>query len=64
MGCRSRDGNNPNTKVNNATTIYSDDNGLGRFAEQMGLEVIHSWDLPTPQPKQQGLFEHTEPDGE
>ena len=40
-------------KVNNVSAIYSDDNGLGKFANQMGIDCIHSWDLPTPQPRQQ-----------
>jgi len=32
--------------VNNATAIYSDDNGLASFAKQMGIDCIDSWDLP------------------
>jgi hypothetical protein len=45
-------------KVNNATAIYSDDNGLATFASQMGIDCIHSWDLPLPKAKQIELFEN------
>jgi hypothetical protein len=44
-------------KVNNATAIYSDDNGLATFANQMGIDCIHSWDLPLPKAKQIEMFE-------
>ena len=42
-------------KANNVTTIYCNDEGLAKFAEQQGLSVVRCWQLPPPQPKQQAL---------
>jgi hypothetical protein len=39
------------TKVNNASIIYSDDNGVRSFAQQSGLTVIGLAQLPLPPPK-------------
>jgi hypothetical protein len=44
-------------KVNNAIAIYSDDKGLANFAKEMGMDCVHSWDLPAPKPRQPNLFE-------
>jgi predicted nucleic acid-binding protein len=38
-------------KVNEARTIYSDDQDLGRFAKSVGLKVVCTWDLPIPASK-------------
>lgn len=38
-------------KVNEARTIYSDDQDLGRFARSVGLRVVCTWDLPIPASK-------------
>lgn len=35
-------------KAHGASAIYSDDKGVGTFAEQNGLEVIKTWTLPLP----------------
>lgn len=35
-------------KANNADTIYSDDQGLQKFAEKNGLKVVLTWDIPLP----------------
>lgn len=42
-------------KANQATSIYSDDNSLGNFANSVGLRVVRTWELPLPPPKQQPL---------
>jgi predicted nucleic acid-binding protein len=39
-------------KAHGATTIYSDDEGLGKFAKKQSLTVIKTWDLPLPHAKQ------------
>lgn len=38
-------------RVNEARTIYSDDQDLGRFAKSVGLRVVCTWDLPIPASK-------------
>jgi hypothetical protein len=43
--------------VNNASTIYTDDGDMIKFAKSQGLDVVSSWDLPEPREKQAGLFE-------
>jgi predicted nucleic acid-binding protein len=44
-------------KANNVTAIYSDDKGLGNFAEKNGLKVVRTWELPLPEvDAQQDLF--------
>jgi len=41
-----------------ATTIYSDDEGLAKFASIVGIEVVQTWSMPLPPVDlQQGLFE-------
>ena len=35
-------------KVNMATVIYSDDKGMATFAEQNGLAIVQTWQLPLP----------------
>lgn len=37
-------------KVNGAHTIYTDDDGLMKFAQKNDLEVVLTWDLPLPPP--------------
>jgi predicted nucleic acid-binding protein len=39
-------------KVNNVCRIYSDDDGLGKFAKRCGIDVVRSWELPLPPAKQ------------
>lgn len=43
-------------KVHNVTAIYSDDKGLGNFAEKNGLKVVRTWELPLP-PEKEPLFQ-------
>lgn len=43
-------------KVNGAHTIYSDDDGVRKFASRIGLKVISTWDLPIP-PSKTPLFD-------
>ncbi len=43
-------------RVNDAHTIYSDDQDLGKFAKQAGLRVVSTWDLPIP-PSKTTLFD-------
>lgn len=43
-------------RVNEAHTIYSDDQDLGKFASSAGLKVVCSWDLPIP-PSRTPLFD-------
>jgi predicted nucleic acid-binding protein len=38
-------------KVNETDAIYTDDENLTKFAEQNGLTVVHTWQLPLPPPK-------------
>lgn len=35
-------------KVNGADTLYTDDSNQTVFAEQIGLKVVHTWDLDLP----------------
>lgn len=35
-------------KVEGATAIYSDDDGLGRYAKRFGLEIVRLIDIPVP----------------
>jgi len=49
-------------KANGAHTIYSNDNGIRRFAEQHGIKVIRMWELPRPAIEaQRSLLEDLEP---
>ena len=44
-------------RTKGATKIYSDDEGLAKFASNLGIEVIPSWSMPLPPTDpQQGLF--------
>ena len=43
-------------RVNDAHTIYSDDQDLGRFAKNAGMKVVCTWDLPIP-PSKTPLFD-------
>lgn len=43
-------------KVNNATTLYTDDGEMIKFAKRVGIETVSSWELPTPREKQAELF--------
>jgi predicted nucleic acid-binding protein len=43
-------------KAHGASTIYSDDDDLGKFAKQQSLAVVTTWELPLPQAKQIGLL--------
>lgn len=42
-------------KVNGATMIYSDDDGLAKFAKSNGIQPVHTWQLPQPRWKQESL---------
>lgn len=45
-------------RTRGATTIYSDDEGLAKFAANIGIQVVPSWSMPLPPiDPQQGLFE-------
>jgi len=44
-------------RTRGAAKIYSDDEGLAKFASNLGIEVIPSWSMPLPPTDpQQGLF--------
>jgi hypothetical protein len=44
-------------RVNGARTIYSEDEGVYKFATTRGLSVVRSWELPLPpEPPQMALF--------
>jgi len=45
-------------KVNSAHTIYSDDEGVKKFAERYGIFVVRTWELPLPQ-ERHPLFRNT-----
>lgn len=45
------------SKANGAHTIYSDDDGVRRFAERHGLRVVGTWQLPYPKIEAQRNFE-------
>lgn len=38
-------------RVNNAHTIYSDDEGVKKFAERYSINVVRTWELPIPTEK-------------
>ncbi len=42
------------TKVNGASTIYTDDQGISGFANHAGLDVVGIFDLPLPSEDSQG----------
>jgi hypothetical protein len=45
-------------RIRGATTIYSDDEGVAKFAANVGIQVVPSWSMPLPPvDPQQGLFE-------
>ena len=35
-------------KTNGAKRIYSDDEDVTKFATRIGIEVMHTWELPLP----------------
>lgn len=44
-------------RTRGVTTIYSDDEGLAKFASMLSIQVIHTWSMPLPPvDPQQGLF--------
>lgn len=45
-------------RVMGVSQIYSDDDGVARFAEQIGLPVMRSWEMPLPpeETQQASLF--------
>ena len=45
-------------RVEGATRIYADDKGLISFARTLSMDVISTWDLPFPPPRQTGLFDN------
>lgn len=45
-------------RVNQVEKIYSDDDGIKKFADLIGMEVIQTWEMPLPPEDSQGtLFE-------
>jgi predicted nucleic acid-binding protein len=48
------------SKVHQVHTIYSDDNDVRVLAENIGIKVVPSWELPLP-PSDAPLFENIEP---
>ncbi|MHA1567341.1 MAG: type II toxin-antitoxin system VapC family toxin [Alphaproteobacteria bacterium] len=44
-------------RVENATALYSDDLGVRRFGEAMGMTVIGSWELELPPKNPQGSLD-------
>jgi predicted nucleic acid-binding protein len=48
-------------KANGARTIYSNDDGVKRFAEPLGIKVVKMWELPRPPVEtQQNMFDSLE----
>lgn len=47
-------------KAYGATTIYSDDEGLAKFAKKQSITVIKTWELPLPRAKQIDLLPEPE----
>lgn len=46
-----------------ATKIYSDDDGVAKFAAEIGVEVVPTWSMPLPPTDpQQPLFDKDDPD--
>jgi hypothetical protein len=43
-------------RVYNVTEIYSDDSGVKAFADQIGMRVIRSWEMPIPPMAEPSLF--------
>lgn len=43
-----------NCKVHSVETLYCDDGNMKRLAEQIGIKVISSWELPLPPEPPQG----------
>lgn len=43
-----------NCKVHKVDTIYCDDQNMRSLAEQVGISVVHSWELPLPPEPPQG----------
>jgi hypothetical protein len=48
-------------RTNSAQTIYSDDNGIRSFAEDVGIKVVSSWQLDLPESKTPLLDQIEEP---
>jgi predicted nucleic acid-binding protein len=42
-------------KVNRATKIYSDDEGVEKFAKRCGIPVVKTWEMPLPHIAQPGF---------
>jgi hypothetical protein len=47
-------------KVNGATKIYSDDEGVDKFAKRCGILVVKTWELPLPEMQQPNLLSEIE----
>jgi hypothetical protein len=43
-------------RVNQVERIYSDDGGIKRFAELIGLQVVQTWEMPLPPEDPQGAL--------
>jgi predicted nucleic acid-binding protein len=48
-------------KVNDVSVIYSDDDGVEKFAKKQLIAVVRSWELPLPTAKQIPLLPTEEP---
>jgi predicted nucleic acid-binding protein len=46
-------------RVNSVNTIYSDDDGVKKFAERYEIQVVQSWELPLP-PEKHPLLRYAE----
>ncbi|HEV2800981.1 MAG TPA: hypothetical protein VGW12_10815 [Pyrinomonadaceae bacterium] len=46
-------------KVNGVTRIYSDDEGVEKFAKRCGIDVVRTWELPVP-PEKEPLLKYAE----
>jgi predicted nucleic acid-binding protein len=49
-------------KINRVTAIYTDDDGLAKFAKSNGITPIRTWELPHPRWKQESLPYDTRPE--
>lgn len=47
-------------KVNRATKIYSDDEGVEKFAKRCGIPVVKTWEMPLPHVAQPSMLDFLE----
>ncbi len=48
-------------RANNSEAIYSDDDGVAKFGEALGMRVVRTWQLPLPPAPPPDLFSRLDP---